>query len=405
MAQYTTVREAQEQRLLQRLPQALQAMGRCLAQVPDPRHRRGVRYPWPILLLLILLAKLAGADHPLAMGDWLFAHRDLLWAVLPFPKRRIPHADTLRRALQRVDGAALERALHCLSRALVVEPGSVVVVDGKSLRGTRSSKGKALHLLTAYDAERGVVWGTVRVAAKENEIVQAPTLLRNLDLQGRTVVADAMHTQRALSQQIRRQGGHYVWFVKGNQPGLYDRFRTYFAWATTWGRKLVEDPPDLRWHQEVDKGHGRIEIRTIWVSTTALEGVDWPHAQQAFWVQRRWRRLEETTWHEDQRYGITSHPPEAMGAARLGRLVRMLWRIENSLHYRRDVTFQEDRLQTKWAQVGQAMAVLHHAVIAVLQVLGCRNHARARRWLGGHVALMAQALGRGLGLAIPPLPP
>lgn len=171
------------------------------------------------------------------------------------------------------------------------------------------------------------------VGHKANEIVAVPTLLAGRDLTGMIVVGDAMHAQRALSIQVVERGGDYLWMVKDNQKALLADRELLFArprLANGWRDPLTDCTTATR----VDKGHGRLEERTITVNRMLRDYVDWPYLDQVFRVERRVQEQGKTR--VEVRFGITSAPPSVAAAGRLLQVVRAEWGIENGLHHRRD---------------------------------------------------------------------
>jgi predicted transposase YbfD/YdcC len=237
---------------------------------------------------LLVLAKLGGADHPSAIADWLHGRQEVLRAVLHLPRPRLPHANTFRRIMEMVvSPTELETTISAFVRALPGVGRSVLIaIDGKTVRGTLGPEHlRAEHLLCAYLPAEGVVLLQVAAGEKENEISVAPTLLQALDLRGKVVMGDALHTQRALSVQIRAAGGDYLWLAKDNQPTLHADIATLFAPAepTVLGGQVSTDFQTAR---TVNKGHGRLETRQITVSSELNDYVDWPDLGQVFQIHR-----------------------------------------------------------------------------------------------------------------------
>ncbi len=202
-----------------------------LQSLSDRRCPKGLRYPLGPVLLLIILAKLAGADKPQAIADWISARGHLLRQALGLPWRRMPHHNTYRRILaQAVSPEELDRTVgEYLGSLPGVGRSVLIAIDGKTVRGTiAAANPQGEHLLGAYLPAEGVVLMQVRAGERENEIVVAPQLLRCLDLRGKVVAADAMHTQRALSVQILEAGGDYLWLAKDNQPTLREEIEDLF---------------------------------------------------------------------------------------------------------------------------------------------------------------------------------
>jgi predicted transposase YbfD/YdcC len=311
----------------------------------------------------------------------------------------MPHHNTYRRIL--AEAVSPEELDRTVGEYLCSLPGVgrsvLIAIDGKTVRGTIDpSNPQGEHLLGAYLPEEGVVLMQVRAGDKENEITVAPQLLAYLDLRGKVVAADAMHTQRSLSVQILEAGGDYLWLAKDNQPTLREEIEALFAVD----RRTVEGgrvPLDLRRARTLDKAHGRLEKRQISVSSELKGYSDWPGLEQVFVLERR--RVDRNSGKEERETvcGLTSLRPDEACAARLLGLVRAYWGIESGLHQRRDVTFREDRTRLTCGRAGWVMASLNNLVIGLLRLAGATNLAAARRWLDASLTLsLTQTFARSL---------
>lgn len=353
-----------------------------LKHIKDGRKRRGVRYRLEIILTLFILAKLCGQNKPYGIADWVQQRREYLLEVLQLKHKRLPHHSTYRRVLtDEVDGDELE---HNVDQYLAQLPTSgqevVIAMDGKTVRGTITlGDAFGLHLLAAYLPGEGIVLMQMVVEKdKENEIVVAPKLLNCLDLRNKVVVGDAMHTQRQLSIQIVTVGGHFVWIVKDNQANTRKAIEQLFAPEKSIPG-LGNLPTDFRRAKTVEKQAGRLEERTITVSSLLNDYLDWPHLEQVFKLERRFTNLTTGETDYQVQYGLTSLTPQHASPERLLEIVRSEWGIENGLHYRRDVTFQEDQTRMTNKAMGRAMAIINNLVISLLNSQGFDNHAHARR--------------------------
>jgi predicted transposase YbfD/YdcC len=351
-----------------------------LSQLKDQRDRRGVRYPLAAVLVIVVLAKLAGEDKPLGIAQWARHRAAYLAPALGLKRVQMPHEVTYSRVLgHAVVADELERVVGAyLSQA--VGDTVQVTMDGKTLRGTiPPGSTQGVHLLAAYVPEAGVVLLQIEVGQKENEIVVAPKLLAGLDLEGRIVTGDAMFAQRQLSIQIVRQGGHYLWTVKGNQASLLGDIARLFAPESC--------PPgcsplhtDFRTASTLDHKHGRLERRTLTTSRLLNDYVDWPHLGQVFKLERAvtHRRSGQTTL--EIAYGVTSLTPTEASPARLLHLIRRHWSIENQLHYPRDVTLGEDRCRLRMGCAARVMATLNNLVLGLIRQHGFAFLPQARRF-------------------------
>jgi len=355
-----------------------------LLRIKDGRKRRGVRYRLEIILVLFILAKLCGENKVYGIADWAQQRSAYLIETLDLKLKRtcLPHHSTYRRVL--TDEIDADQLAQIVSEYLAQLPQGgqevVIAIDGKTVRGTITPQDPfGLHLLAAYLPGEGIVLLQMVVEKdKENEIVVAPKLLKCLDLRHKVVIGDAMHTQRQLSIQIVAAGGEYVWIVKDNQANTRRAIEQLFA-----SEKLLPGlgcpPMDFRRAKTVEKQAGRLEVRQITVSSLLKEYLDWPYLEQVFKVERRFTTLATGEVDSEVQYGLTSLSPQEANPERLLAIVRQEWGIENGLHYRRDVTFQEDHTRMTDKRMGRVMAIINNLVISLLNYEGFDNHAHARR--------------------------
>ncbi|MEV0695473.1 ISAs1 family transposase [Streptomyces sp. NPDC050388] len=345
-----------------------------LTLVPDPRDRRGRLYPLVPLLSAAAASVLAGARSLTAIGEWIadaprWALRVLGFAPDPLTGRiPVPHPGTVRRLLARVDGDVLDAAIGAFLAArntLAQEDGlRPIAVDGKTVRGSRTTSTPAIALLAAM-THNGDVLAQRQVADKSNEIPAFAPLLDALDLTDTVITADALHTQHAHGTYLRTRGAHYIAHVKANHPGIFDRVRR-LPW-----REITLD------HYDRTRAHHRLEIRRL--KTAAFAHIDYPDAKQALQVVR-WRRDFTTGRLTIERvYLITSLPPGAATGAQLAAWIRGHWTIENLLHHVRDRTFREDDSKVRTAALPRTMASLRNLAIGVHRQDGHTNIAAALR--------------------------
>jgi predicted transposase YbfD/YdcC len=399
-----------------------------LGLVPDPRKRRGVRHSVAAVLAIAAAAVLAGARSVLAIGEWAAEAPPLVLAALGARQHPVtgqftaPHVDTFRRVLRPVDAGSVDTAigLFLAERAGVgasdSPPGGAggepqngpdaqqphdhggppsrqqgpeqdtpavrgLSVDGKAVRGAIQPDGRAVHLLAAVPHEVPAVLAQRDVAHKTNEITQLKPLLDPLDLTGWAVTLDALHCQRETARYlVEDKGAAYVFTaVKDNQPTLLAQLDA-LPWATV--------PIG---HTSHDRGHGREERRTIQV-LPAPEGI-FPHAQQAFLVERYVHDLNGALTSATAAPGITALPAAHAGPERLADLVRDHWGIE-ALHHIRDVTYDEDRSQLRTGSAPQVLAGLRNLAIGALRTAGRTNIASSLRWISRNPTRVLSILGQ-----------
>ena len=369
-----------------------------LQRVKDGRKRRGMRYRLEIILVLFILAKLCGQNKIYGIADWVQQQSEYLIAALQLRHMRLPHHSTYRRVLtDEIDAEELERVVgEYLSQLPRKGQDTVIAIDGKTVRGTITLEDPfGLHLLAAYLPGEGIVLMQMVVEKdKENEIVVAPKLLECLDLRQKVVIGDAMHTQRQLSIQIVAAEGDFVWIVKDNQPNTREAIERLFAPEKS--RPGFGCPPmDFRTAKTTEKQAGRIEERTILVSSLLNDYLDWPHVEQVFKLERRFTYLSTGLVETQVQYGLTSLTARKACPKRLLKIIRSEWGIENGLHYRRDVTYQEDQTRITAKSLGRVMATINNLVIGLINHQGFVNHAHARRVFN---ACPAKALALIVGL-------
>jgi predicted transposase YbfD/YdcC len=364
----------------------LDSLFAALSRLRDRRDARGLRYALVTVLVFIVLAKLAGEDHLRGIAQWVQLRKEVLAEALGLAKPQAPHATTYSRVLRwAVDIDELEQVVSQFFSAQAKAGQSVVLnLDGKTLRGTiPAGQTKGVHLLAAYLPEEGWVLLQIEVSSWENEIPAAQRILRQLDLRGKIVTGDALLTQRELSIQIVEAGGSYVWPVKENQGRLKEDIEVLFA-PESCVPGFSPSHKDFQTATRREKGHGRLEWRTLTTSSLLKGYVDWPYAEQVFRLERRFLRLQDGKQLEDTSYGVTNLTAAEANPERLLYLTRAHWGIENGLHYRRDETLREDRCRLK-GQGAQAMAAMNNLILGLL-----RNHRTdylpdARRYYAAHL--------------------
>lgn len=341
-----------------------------LGSVPDPRDPRGVRYPLAGVLAVAVCAVLAGARSFAAIGDWaLDLDQDQL-ARLGLDQA--PQESTIRKLFTRLDAAALNRQLAVLAWCRTRDSGGrrVIAIDGKTVRGARTATTSAPHLIAALDHATGVVLGQNQVAAQTNEIPAVRDLLAGFDpadLQRCVITLDAMHTQDDTAAAIVAAGADYVFTVKANRPSLLKALKK-LPWAkVSTGATRTEH------------GHGRRVTRTIKVLQFPTLPT-WPQFTGATQVGQL-RRTVTTRGKKTVEivYLITSASHRDAHPAALADWVQGHWGIENRLHHVRDVTYDEDRSQTRTGHGPHVMAALRNAAISILRLAGWDNIAAALR--------------------------
>jgi predicted transposase YbfD/YdcC len=341
------------------------ALLEVLGQVPDPRDPRGVRHALAGIVAVAVCAVVAGSRSFAAIAQWAaeLAPEDL--TRLGLRRSSAPDEATFRRLLARLDAVVLDALIGAFmwTRTSVIAGRRVIAIDGKTIRGARTTTSAAPHLVAALDHATGVVVRQLATAAKSNEIPAVRTLLASLELEGVVVTVDAMHTQTDTATAIVKAGGDYVFTVKGNQPSLYAACK-----ALPW-----KDVPS---HSSVQKGHGRRAHRAIKV-LAAPAWITFAGAAQVAQIRRTTTRAGKKT--VEVVYVITSADHIAAPPAVLAAWVQNHWHIENRAHWVRDVTFDEDRSQIRTGNAPHVMATLRNTAISLLRLAGATNIAASLR--------------------------
>jgi predicted transposase YbfD/YdcC len=334
-----------------------------LAQVPDPRKKRGRRHPLSGLLAVGIAAVTAGSKSFAAIGQWAADAGPVVLAGLG-AARGPAEESTFRRAFALVSADRLDQVLGAWLHTRAVRAGGrlVIAVDGKAVRGAKDKDGKAPHLVAALAHGIGTVLGQVAVTAKSNEIPAVRELLKAFaDLAEAVITIDALHTQHDTAQVILSQQADYVMTVKGNMPTLYRQLKK-LPWVAV---------PAV---SSVSTGHGRRVRRTIKL-VLAPAWIDFAGAAQVAQVRRTVTKKGKKT--VEVVYVITSDC--SADPATLAAWVRGHWHIENKLHWVRDVTYQEDKSLVRTGNAPRVMATLRSLVISLLRLDGHDNIAAANR--------------------------
>lgn len=407
-----------------------------LEAITDPRHKRGVRHNFASTLVLIACATLAGHKSLVALSEWCDgSSQEVLTRlgarVSPHTGLRMPPSyATIRRAAMAVDPDefdlivntwAAQQADRKSTTPLPVSSDTTgvdddsehtdagggdtgsdtdggdnagedlvgVAVDGKTVRGAKRADGTQVQLLSALRHDTGMVIGQRNVENdKTNEILAFTPLLEPIALSGTVVTADALHTQRTAAAFVVGRGGHYIWGVKANQPRLFDAAIEAFA-------GLDFDQPEVESSQ---RGHGRIDRHRMWTAPVPASA-GFPHARRFIIIERESSTLADVRTSIETRFYVTDLTADEAGVKHLFRLTRGHWSIE-SLHWVRDVTYDEDRSQVRTGTLPRVLATLRNLAIGIIRHATYRsvNIAAATRQLARQPDLTLDLLGIPAGL-------
>ena len=351
---------------------------RYFRDLPDVRQRGKVIYPLPEVLLLCLLAVLAGAETITDIARFGEKKLELLRRFRPF-EAGTPAHDHLGDILATLDAEAFQRCFVGWVAAMIGVPEGVVAIDGKTVRRSKGAAKDAIHMVSAFAARQRLVMGQVKVADKANEIVAIPKLLDMLAIEGAVVTIDAMGCQRAIAQKIVDKKADYILALKGNQGSLREDVELF---AQEQKAKDFKDTTVSR-HQTVDGDHGRVETRDI----TVIHDVGWLQDRH------HWPALTSVVMVESTRV-IPSHDQDAdkiehetrfyitslaLAACLLGALVRDHWAVENSLHWVLDMVFRDDECRLRTDHAPANFTTLKHMALNLIRRAKSKDSIRLRR--------------------------
>jgi predicted transposase YbfD/YdcC len=367
----------------------------CFSHLEDPRSEVNRQHPLTSVIVIAVMAVLAGAGGPTAIARWAHLKSEFLLKLLELPKG-IPGKDVFRRVLSALRPQAFQQCFATWLQSLRAKAAKatgiekpILAVDGKTLRRSHDRrKGLgALHSVSVWASEFGLSLGQVACAEKSNEITAIPELLRLVDIDGAIITIDAMGTQKAIAAQIVDGGADFVLALKGNQETLHQEVIDYIAEQSDNDFADV----DARVHVTEDKGHGRCEERSyiqlpvpqclrhleLWKGLKSIGAV----------VSVCTRDGKVTT---ETRYYISSL---AMGVKQFAHAIRSHWGIENSCHWSLDITYREDESRIRDTQVRENFAWLNRLTLSLLkQHPGKDSIAMKRRACGWNESFLLEVL-------------
>ena len=427
----------------------LQEWQKSFAHVKDPRRKQGQRFTLTSMLLLALAAILSNHVSELAIAQWGAGQSEEVKKALGFEKGVTPHQTTIQRLFRKMNVEELEEAfrglfVHLFEQTQPERGACAVAIDGKAQKGRlkfEEEKSYPVHAVSLVEHETGIVLMQGHVQRGDTEAKERPTdeetkgepaeqkpgkkgkpgelteqeqereqeekkqrselavayrLIAHIDWKGKVLTGDALYCQRCLCAAILLAGGDYLVLVKANQPHLLEDLRLLFAPPAP-AKRAGEGILRLAEQQAhtTNKGHGRMEIRSIRVSSELQGYSDWPGLDQVFQIRRRWQSKGQ--WREEVRYGVSSLPATIGIPERLLKLKRGHWTIENGLHYVKDVTMGEDRSTVHADNGPKIMAALRNTAISLLRRAGFSTMAARLRYNCGHPEAVLHLLSLSLG--------
>lgn len=340
----------------------------------DVRQSAKVMYPLDEVLLLSLLAVLAGAETFVDIARFGDRKQVFLRRFRPFLEGTPSH-DHLGDIFATLDAEQFQRCFVAWVSSLTGTPSGVIAIDGKTSRRSYQKPGgkAAIHMVSAFAARQRLVLGQVKVDEKSNEIIAIPKLLAMMEIEGAIVTIDAMGCQRAIAQTILDKKADYVLALKGNQGVLHEDVALFVAEQRTRGFHESRISRDTT----VDGDHGRIETR----ATTVIHNLEWLQKKhqwpglKAVIIVDSIREVGDKTEHETRLYITSLQLP----ANQLGAIVRSHWAIENSLHWVMDMVFRDDECRVRTAHAPANFATIKHMAQNLLRLAPGKDSLRLRR--------------------------
>jgi predicted transposase YbfD/YdcC len=335
----------------------------------DPRSTINQKHPLVSVVVIAMMAVLAGAGGPTAIAKWAALKADVLVKVLKLP-HGIPRKDVFRRILMCLKPDAFQQCFASWLTSLRATAASVcgvdqpiLAVDGKTARRSHDRKNDlgALHAVSVWASEFGLSLGQVACAEKSNEITAIPELLRLVDIQGTIITIDAMGTQKAIAAQIVDGKADYVLALKGNQETLHQEVIAYVD------EQSKNDFADVkaRRHITTETGHGREEIRSYLQMPVpdTLRDLDLWKGLKSIGMATLVcvRNGKETV---ETRYYISSLP---VSVKLFAHAIRSHWGIENSCHWSLDMTYREDESRIREPHLRENFAWLNRFTLSLLK--------------------------------------
>ena len=337
------------------------------SQLEDPRDLRRILHPLPGILLLVVCGTVAGCDDHEDIADWSATHPEGLRGHLPF-ENGVPGERWLTILMNRVNPALFAAAFAGRVRESWPDKVDLVAIDGKTSRRSHDRRAGAapLHLVCAFATAARLVLAAEAVPDKRSELAAIPPLPERPGegggLKGALVSIDAIATNADIARAIADWGADRLLAVKANQPGLRAELEAAFAET---GAGSLDTCVTL------DKGHGRIEERTM----TVLGEVDWLDGERRFpgelrlpgaacLLRAETRVARAGATRTETRSFITSRALTAQDAAAAVRGHRV---IENRLHRVLDVTFADDQSRIRRGHGARNMATVRHFALNLVR--------------------------------------
>ena len=333
--------------------------------IEDKRQAKKVRHKLKDIIVIVLFATLSNVDGWEEMEYFAQYQEKYLRRYIGL-ENGIPSHDTIRRVMGMISPDILQQLYQKWQELLNRKEGEklkkIICIDGKTMRGNKRKDSQPSHVVSAWCREDGFCLGQRAVAEKSNEITAIPELLDKIQIKGQVVTIDAMGTQIAIAEKIRKKRGDYVLALKGNQGTLHGDVQLYLNDLEV--KQALQASGQYK--RTVEKARSQIEIREYYQTET----ISWLNCKKE-WKGLKSIGMEEKTIRKDgiekkeYRYFISSLKEDI---ELFSRAVRGHWSVE-SMHWHLDVTFREDANQTLDRLAAQNLNIIRKWCLSILKVL------------------------------------
>lgn len=318
--------------------------------IEDPRQASKTKYKFIDAIFVAVCAYICGANSWTGIFEFSKARKEWLRKIIDL--EILPSRVTYWRIFSALDPDVFQKCFFDWVKGVFGWEQEGIAIDGKELRGFHDNNNNPLNIVSAWATERGLLLGQVETNEKSNEITAIPCLLDMLDVKGSIVSIDAMGCQKGIAKKIIQKKGDYLLALKGNQGTLKNDIELFFndAEKTHWKNIQYEQV------RSIEKGHGRIETRKVFVVREVNwldQKHEWQNLSAIVMVKSEREKKEKPT--KETRFYITSSTLEI---EKIAMYIRHHWGIENGLHWSLDVGFREDRQVARNRTLARNIALL-----------------------------------------------
>lgn len=335
----------------------------AFSNISDPRKDINITYDMLDILFIALAGVLSGAEGWSEIHQ--FAHEKQVW-LKKYRKLEsgIPSEDTISRVIRGIEPIAFNQAfMTWVNSVREISGQPLIAIDGKTLKLSRDGeKHNALHSITVWCQQNDLVLAEMKSKAKKNEQDSVLEILDLLDIDGAIITVDAMNSQKKIAKKIIERKADYIFCIKDNHKNLAEEIRSYF-------HKIQRDQPTLiSEYEEVDAGHGRIEIRrcqTLSADSWITELQEWVSVQTVVLLERTRINKKSGKEEKEQQIYISSLQTEAKIIAPM---IRQHWGIENKVHWLLDVVYKEDDCRIRKDDGAENVAIIRRFCLNLLKL-------------------------------------